>query len=118
MQISSVVSYIVSIFAVPWAHHMKYLMGHSTHLNTLGFIIHTVGTPACYVVGRAHNMMMTTVSTDISATVSLLLLFFTSFLLAVTLHAIITKKKSAVAEVFQSSLNHLLFYFHAMGRRM
>jgi len=54
MKSSKVVTDIVATFALPWAHHMKYLLGRSNDTNTIGSLVHLIGYPLCTLTGRIY----------------------------------------------------------------
>jgi len=58
MKSSKVVTDIVATFALPWAHHMKYLLGRSNDTNTIGSLVHLIGYPICTLTGRIYFSMV------------------------------------------------------------
>lgn len=54
MKTSELVTSIVAKFAIPWAHHMKYLLGRSNETNWVGSSVHFVGYPICNLAGRIY----------------------------------------------------------------
>jgi hypothetical protein len=68
------VSQIISLVALPWAHHIKFLMGRSNEPNIGGLVVHTVGAPICNLVGHIYSLHE-------QEQVTLLALAFTTILL-------------------------------------
>jgi len=54
MKSSKIVTKIVATFALPWAHHMKYLLGRSNDTNTIGSLVHLIGYPICTLTGQIY----------------------------------------------------------------
>lgn len=56
MKNSKIITNAVATLALPWAHHMKYILGRSSETGLIGRTVHFIGYPTCYIVGRLHSM--------------------------------------------------------------
>lgn len=58
MKSSQTLTKIVAWFAIPWAHHMQYLLGRTNSTNWVGSGIHFVGYPICNLSGRFYTFYL------------------------------------------------------------
>jgi hypothetical protein len=120
MKRSPLVTDAVALFALPWAHHMRYLMGAAAEPNIIGLLIHTLGIPICNVAGFIYNTTFIPTTNDLSNffTIArfLLMAFATSAIIIITIK--LWSKNRLEEDNFSSSA--LLFligvYYFILGK--
>lgn len=112
MQKSALVTNLVSTFALPWAHHMKYLMGRTNEPSLPGLLIHTLGVPLCSISGQIYtfyseNFSFIPVSIGSLILATLLLFIITLFIKSSTIRRG-GKESSSTSSAFTQHLYVIL----------